>query len=328
MTYFRTRPRRGFTLVELLVVIAIIGILVALLLPAVQAAREAARRSQCSNNLKQYGLGLHNYADTYKGQLPPGGNNWSSNPGCGWQIPVLAFMEQRAIYDQLKFSGPGSPQDVTTVTLSDGIIARLHNFPYARCPSDPSDPVYGAFASGSYSGNLGSQRTPSADGACNDFLGFAEKQADHGNSTNYLDISGVFGRILQGVRLAQVTDGLSNTMFVGEVMGKCHDHAENGGLWGYNGMNNAQLSTVVPINDMTTCGWASTAEATGKPGVTKPQCFPRSNWDYSWGMKSMHPGGAQMLLGDGSSRFVSQTINHITYQRIGGRADGGVIGDY
>jgi len=116
----------GFTLVELLVVIAIIGILVSLLLPAVQAAREAARRMQCGNNLKQFGLGLHNYHDVY-GAFPIGAvGHRDANPRSGWQILILAFMEQTSLYNQLHFDGPrlgvfygGVQGSVTRIVLAD-----------------------------------------------------------------------------------------------------------------------------------------------------------------------------------------------------------------
>ena len=94
MSWFKWR--RGFTLVELLVVIAIIGILVALLLPAIQAAREAARRTQCGNNLKQYGVALHNYHDTYK-VFPTGTSSWDNYPYVGWQYRILPFTENAAL---------------------------------------------------------------------------------------------------------------------------------------------------------------------------------------------------------------------------------------
>jgi prepilin-type processing-associated H-X9-DG protein len=128
---------------------------------------------------------------------------------------------------------------------------------------------------------------------------------------------------VKGIRLSQVTDGLSNTIFVGEQMAQCHDHLD--GAWCHdNGYGNAHASTAIPINNMTTC-YNSQAEATGKPGVTHPQCFTKSNWNFSWGFRSNHPGGAQFLLGDGSVRMVSQTVDHTTYQRLGGRADGNAV---
>ncbi|MBI3465853.1 MAG: DUF1559 domain-containing protein, partial [Planctomycetes bacterium] len=155
------KPRSGFTLVELLVVIAIIGILIALLLPAVQAAREAARRSSCQNNLKQYGLALHNYNDV-NGRLPSGyaslitgganATNWGSQAPpnrVGWQVRILPFMEQSVIYDQLNWSinnvnqrvytnsGNGTAGTAINTVLNDGLAARQHNFPAAKCPTDP-----------------------------------------------------------------------------------------------------------------------------------------------------------------------------------------------
>jgi prepilin-type N-terminal cleavage/methylation domain-containing protein len=157
----RLTPRRAFTLVELLVVIAIIGVLIALLLPAIQAAREVARRIQCGNNLKQYALALHNYNDVH-GRLPSGyaslvtgganNTNWGSMAPMnrvGWQVRILPFMEQSVIYDQLNWSLPSTSHRVynnsgngvsgtaTNTVLNDGLPARQHNFSAAKCASDP-----------------------------------------------------------------------------------------------------------------------------------------------------------------------------------------------
>jgi prepilin-type processing-associated H-X9-DG protein len=328
--------------VELLVVIAIIGVLVALLLPAVQAAREAARRTSCANNLKQYGLALHNYADTYNGTLPGGHTAPWQWEGTGlyahsWQVRILPFTEQNALYSQLYTSGintstnppiqvapTNSPRDDVGGQQINGQFVRLLSVPYARCPSDPGDPFWTGWFQTSYSGSLGSQATVSNGGNCNEWQVFAQKPQDHGNAFGGPgELSGVFSRQLNGIRLAQVKDGLSNTIFVGEILADCHDH--NGGFWYFNGMGNAHASTVVPINTMATC-YASQAEAI-RAGAIPPSgptsaCWTKDKWNYSWGFRSQHPGGAQFVFGDGSVKFLPQTINHQNYQLLGGRADG------
>jgi len=314
----------GFTLVELLVVIASIGILVGLLLPAVQAAREAARRMSCSNNLKQYGLGLQNYHDVYKA-FPSAGANWG-NPQIGWQVQILPQMEQGPLFNQLNMNI--AAWDTIIPTQQDpNRRARLIQVPYARCPSDGyiGDTNW---AQASYCGNLGSQRTPSADGACNtwftpettsataynyDSLGVA----DHGNTLSSGQISGMFGRLGTKINMASVQDGTSSTIIVGEILPECHDHTA--GWWHYNGMGNAHASTSVPLNTMTTCA-ISQVQAQQR-GYPNPQCFPKSNWNYSWGFRSNHTGGAQFVFVDGSVHFVAQTIDYMTYQYLGGRSD-------
>lgn len=338
--------RRAFTLVELLVVIAIIGILVALLLPAVQAAREAARRMSCSNNLKQYGLALHNYADVFK-LLPPGGL-WDAAPALSWDLPVpswqariLPFMEQQAAYDKVlwDFTNPGNMTQRRNAgwnsVVSPGVRLRELQLPYANCPSNAFETIRNdwdgpgqqsvPFAQTTYSGSLGSQATVSLNGACNQFYTRGVHyedipwNADHGNTWRKEDLSGVFNRVGVGkMSLAMIQDGTSNVIMVGEIRPDCHDHYN--GMFGYNGMGNAHASTSAPINIRTTCA-TSQADATAR-GFPNPQCWPKSNWNYSWGFKSNHPGGAQFVFVDGSVQFLSETLDYATYQRLGGRRDG------
>ena len=336
----------AFTLVELLVVIAIIGILIALLLPAVQAAREAARRSQCSNNLKQYGLALHNYHDVYK-LFPVGGVSYGSGngncnnvpgryclewddgdrtPTIGWQVRILPFAEQGGLWNAVASQGDRTHTAYWNVNVN-GQPARLTKVPYSRCPSDPNaDSVNSDWAQTNYTGSLGSTRTPSADGNCQPWLiaGVHFESpggtSDHGNDTDHIpgwggkqNISGMFGRLGINIGVQDVVDGTSNVIFVGEILPTCNDHTA--GWWHHNGMGNAHASTSVPINEFTTC-------TAPRNRITYPNCTAQSNWNFSWGFRSMHPGGAQFLLVDGSVRFLGETINYATYQRLGGRRDG------
>jgi len=363
--------RRAFTLVELLVVIAIIGILIALLLPAVQAAREAARRSQCTNNLKQYGIAIHNYIDTYK-TFPMSGNGaqawWDAGNQLGWQGRILPFTENSPMAAQYKEGSSitanvwdaGSPNAGYAIpgqfvqVGNTGTPTRLRKFlpAYSKCPSDISPRTRFGWSGNddvsfpSYGGSLGSQYAPSADGNCNPFLSFALKpnpNYQHGNSANPNDISGIFGRILWGEAAntpALVTDGLSNTIMVGEILPQCNDHSSDGGAFYFNASGNAHAHTLVPINDMTTCHvWdtlnpdlsvnlgAAQAAAAADPLASNAACAHWNNWNYSWGFRSKHPAGCNFLMADGSARFVNQSINHVLYQRLGGKADGLSIGD-
>lgn len=341
----RFKWRRGFTLVELLVVIAIIGILVALLLPAIQAAREAARRTQCGNNLKQYGVALHNYHDTYK-VFPTGTSSWDNYPCVGWQVRILPFAEQGPLYeaakdwsdrqvatapmtgnplgwDQAYFKapiGPGGATAGSSVTVK-----------YCRCPSDPFPDFDSGWAQTSYSGSLGSQWCPSNGGAACEPFNVGGSLANpgtnyenpggqdgHGNSADPSHISGMFCRWGVRLNMASVLDGTANTIFVGEILPACHDHRE--GWWSRNGMGNAHASTTSPLNEFTTCPRSNR--------VTNPNCTNMDKWNYSWGFRSQHPGGAHFLLVDSSTRFLTESINYSTYQRLGGRNDGQDPGKY
>jgi prepilin-type N-terminal cleavage/methylation domain-containing protein/prepilin-type processing-associated H-X9-DG protein len=360
--------RRGFTLVELLVVIAIIGVLVALLLPAVQAAREAARRIQCANNLKQYGVAIHTYHDIWN-KLPiapfltaNGNHKWSHDWSLnvpGWQAVVLPQMEQQPLYDKIVWKyntpdigGPGGPTtpngalDCGFESLVNGpkgwVVARMVQVPYARCPSDASSEDVD-WAVSSYTGSIGSQATTSADPAnCNIFYVdgvhkelLPDGNPDHGNTPIQSQISGMFNRLgmFGGINFGANRDGTSNTIYVGEILPECHDH--NAGWWHYNGMGNAHASTSCPINIFTTCaGTWQEAQQKGYPysgtpiGSGSGNCVPKSNWNLSWGFKSRHPQGCQFVFGDGSVHFISQSVNYATYQRLGGRRDGLPIGEY
>ena len=331
--------KRGFTLVELLVVIAIIGILIALLLPAVQAAREAARRTQCSNNLKQYGLGIHNYHDINK-LLPPGGTikwgnrggGWNNQlaPGLGWQARILPFMEQEALYNKIDFKflqqafrSPAPTPDKPNLQL------RGRDVPYSTCPDDTGEAFYWGNAQTSYSGSMGSQFKVSVDSNCNTWTtpdvhyDGARGLHEAGNTNNPNRISGAFSRLGAPITMASFRDGLSNTIVVGEILGECNDHKQ--GWWGQNGMGNAHASTSAPLNTMTTCA-KSEADATAR-GYFNPSCYNWNNWNYSWGFRSYHPGGANFLLGDGSVQFYGDEINYEVYQALGGRNDGRPTGD-
>jgi prepilin-type N-terminal cleavage/methylation domain-containing protein len=348
---------QGFTLVELLVVIAIIGVLVALLLPAVQQAREAARRMQCANNLKQYGLAVQTYHDVWK-KIP--NSNFSNTPAWwatgrweyqipSWQANILPQMEQQPLYDKINHAyvmADGSPRFgnvgwESLVTTPQGVKpVRCVNVPYTRCPSDQS-PDSPDWAVASYTGSLGSQATPSNGGSpCEPFMKIAgyhyefKGGAGHGNTQNLNELSGVFNRLGLGgggLNLGAVRDGLSNTIFVGEILPECHDH--NGGWWNFNGMGQAHASTSCPINIFTPCANGNTLEGQQKgypySGLNgQADCTAIANWNLSWAFKSRHPQVCQFVFGDGSVHVISQSVNYTTYQRLGGRADGMPIGDY
>lgn len=315
---------RAFTLIELLVVIAIIAVLIALLLPAVQQAREAARRSQCKNNLKQYGLALANYHDVY-GMYPIGGTYLgasccTSPPMLGFQSRLLPFLDQAPLFNQINFNMNG---DATGQILADGSRVGARVLTVAVCPSDGSNqnPLNG-WGQTNYDGSLGSQGNVSVSGSCNPYQTFAQKLQNNGDTLNTTLISGMGSRDGPSIRIRDVTDGSSNTIHMGEVLPSCNDHS-SGGMWHQNGMGNFHSSTIVPINDFTTCSWA-TANQVRVAGCTNP-----NNWNISWGFRSRHVGGAHFLFVDGTVRFLSENIDHVnTYQRLGGRADGLVTGDF
>lgn len=303
--------RAGFTLVELLVVIAIIGILIALLLPAVQAAREAARRSQCSNNLKQIGLSLHNFHDTYQ-HFPPAGSRCNDD-GFAWSVYILPYMEHGNLYDKIqgglnnKMNPKGNPQsDQLNCSAFGGAGAEvLEAF---VCPSDTLPDMK--------PGNQSLER-------CGKSNYPASVGPGHGGFGCGCDGNGFWTRQACYKRMADVTDGLSSTIAVGEAGGnKSGDipGADTGwfpGWAGCRGHGNCErqwrlANAANPINLRNGGGAAGTSD----------------NVANNSGFGSLHPGGAQFLLGDGSTHFIAETVDLTTYDRLGQRNDGETPGDY
>ena len=330
-----TRPLRdsnasqsGFTLVELLVVIAVIGILVSLLLPAVQSAREAARRMQCINNLKQIGLATLNYTDTY-GSLPPGAI-FKTSAGLEFRAGVMArilpFAEDASLHDLIDFDEPSHTQ-----RLPDGTYISEFVVPMYICPSDDAERVWVSEfgqpqAMSSYAGSSGSSRLdnnnqcacPSLRFQWNAF-GLKPINASFGvNST----LSGMFSRFDHRIELREVTDGLSNTIFFGETRPGCSNAARKG--WLHSNNMDGKLSTVVPIN-FDTCTYHNPSQDGSVPAGEG--CFRSCNWNMEMGAKSPHPGGSNFAFGDGSVHFLNESIDHWMYQYLGDRADGEVIED-
>jgi prepilin-type N-terminal cleavage/methylation domain-containing protein len=332
--------RRAFTLIELLVVIAIIAILIALLLPAVQQAREAARRMSCKNNLKQYGLALHNYADVH-GSMPSGhlfrgsfaGTRnlpFGGGTGFSWQSMILPFMDQAALHNQFNFGVPiahtGYAESERNEKLAETPQA------YARCPSDPA-PSRALIGEG---GTLGEQLTAAvssykanAGSFEENHLGLPYENQDWRNGLFHLDSI---------IKLRDVTDGLSATIAVGEVSWL---QTPTGRLYGSTCPNCGYPHAG---NELWIQSWRFLANTQHKMNLPKT-----ANAEFraeSFG--SAHVGGSQFLLLDGSVRFVSENIQHTEcpwtpanpydrtnnyagyglYQRISSRGDGAVIGEF
>jgi prepilin-type N-terminal cleavage/methylation domain-containing protein/prepilin-type processing-associated H-X9-DG protein len=321
----------GFTLVELLVVIAIIGVLVALLLPAVQTAREAARRMSCGNHLKQYGIALHNYHDTYN-VYPINATGTAGNalPRLTWQVRILPFMEQKAVFEGVDFK-----TDQRRVAINGGTILWGISPPYTHCPSDPFPKVMpGPRAQCNYGGSLGSQNVNGVTQTkCHPFSVFEQPMPGGNprfgemNPINKARVSGLFAFSAVVLRMADVSDGTSNTLMVGEVLPGCQWNNDNqAGTW-INSWGNlfsigGGVSTITPINEMTTCVQSNR--------ITDPNCNPASGdtMQYAYGFKSRHPGGAQFTFADGSVKFITQNINHQMFQYLGSREGGETLGEF
>ncbi len=298
--------KRGFTLVELLVVIAIIGILVALLLPAVQSAREAARRMQCSNNLKQLGLALHLYHDAHK-TFPPGAfwyGNSNQNRG-SILIQLLPYIEQQNLYNTFDFK-----QVVDSQTLPNGQLLTGTMIPTYRCPSDNNSNLLNGLAIHNYAASKGSTKhIDNGNCSCSSWASFNNfGLAPYDDPNNY---AGPFSRMGVCTTMGDCRDGLSNTIYFGEVRRDCSVHIQQG--WARSNNGNGLISTVVPIN-------YDSCKSTSTVGCERP-----CNWNTELAFKSQHTGGAQFVLGDGSVHFITDTVDMWVYQYLGSKADGKVF---
>ena len=325
------RPNRGFTLVELLVVIAIIGTLVGLLLPAVQAARESARRSQCSNNMKQVALGLQNYHDANR-VLPPSATNSAVDTqgrvGWSWMLFVLPYIEQTQLFNACMNQVTWRMQQPSWMDPAVAVMARsaISSF---NCPSDKVgvlEPEAQVNSAASWLTFTSSKSNYLANGGA---------QSTWGGSTDQQIRSSVGGfRRVRGVSFRDFTDGLSKTFVIGEAGGTAKagaNAASMPGIWtGTTNQNNSQVEIVRYTANKLNSG----------------------EWDA---FGSSHFGGANFAMGDGSVQFISEAIQtnpllwsfdasvdaSITsylsnvssssrgvYERLSTRADGQTIGDF
>jgi len=324
------RRRKAFTLIELLVVIAIIGVLVALLLPAVQQAREAARRSQCKNNFKQLGLALHNYHDQF-GMFPwATANGPYSTPShvknhSGY-VMLLPFLDQAPIYNTINHSAPmGSNLGATWGPVSGAVLA-TGGVPAANaaagsnklnvllCPSDNGpQSIVGDGNYGCVPGVLAYMTT----------YGFSSTSP---NAWGYWKDENMYARGFFGENsncsVRDIADGTSNTVAMVETTLKVADgHVMAWSCRAYAGssIDFAALSGGArKINDWGCCAWTSPAYGTNQVGQLG-----------EWGSPgSLHTGGMQVLLGDGGVRFISENIDATTRRRLGYIADGNPVGEF
>ncbi|MEN1678202.1 MAG: DUF1559 domain-containing protein [Planctomycetota bacterium] len=338
--------RRGFTLVELLVVIAIIGILIALLLPAVQAAREAARRTQCTNNLKQIGLATLNY-ETALRRLPPGyvasindpsrdGETWDAMPGWGWAAHLLPYFEQSALAGAV---------DLEESLLNAPRAFLANTIPGLLCPSSsgPVDPFVPADASGpdspliadlllGRSHYVASHGQESCWGECGAqgsgpvftdiYAGLTEEVVHNGDVSLVSD--GPFYRNSQ-TRLREVTDGTSNTIFFGEHGSALSDKTWVGVVPSAtvhprfdSGQNGADAAATLVLAHAGPSG--GEIDDDGQP-IIHPVNFPTFHVGQ---MYAEHPGGGNVALGDGSVRFVSEDVNLFLFAEYSSIGEGEV----
>lgn len=325
------RPRRAFTLIELLVAISIIALLIALLLPAIMQAREAARRTQCRNNLKQIGLALHNYHAAHK-SFPIGARS-QSGFGPSWFVGILPFIDQANLYQQFDH---GSIQNGFPIfpwaingPLLDGVIIQV-----LRCPSSPlgeTHPMgFNRHMQPSYVG---------ISGASNED-GFSAKRvsfccAPISPPDGILSADGILVPN-SNIKERDIKDGTSNTIVVGEASNFVLDNNGNkqhvGGAFPYSWITGTSGEGTPPNYEPNNLSFpAASYNITTirySPNSSYDQPGVRNNHGPNNPLASAHEGGVMILLADGSSRFISENISLITLKQLAVRDDGQSIGEF
>ena len=337
---------RGFTLIELLVVIAIIAVLIALLLPAVQQAREAARRTQCKNNLKQLGLACHNYLDNYKqfpqnydgrGFLENSGQGWQGGTGCfGWLVMSLPYLDQAPLYNQFNFSDQGGTpgQGSRGWTSNVNIVPAQSIVNAFMCPSNPQATKQGVGVAGcggggtpngvqvgrtDYTGSMGFIAGDWRSCLVQDGGSIPLTKANPagpgvvldawGNTTTvYLGgMNGVFS-FAGTAKISDIVDGTSNTILMME------DHH-----WSRGKAQPTEVSVDV--------GWASPMQISTVANLVN-QNYGYPDPQKCHGISSTHVGGAHVAMADGSVRFISENVGVVVLQAIATRGAGDTPGEF
>lgn len=335
--------RSGFTLIELLVVIAIIAVLIALLLPAVQQAREAARRTQCKNNLKQLGLALHNFHDTYL-RFPPGaandmtpfGTNSGASWGSSWKVYILPYVDQGPIFSKWDFAGGSSGYtNGTNVALANGLV-----LPAYRCPSStmPQFNGWNNRMMTSYTGTAGAFNNSSGATNKSPFnVGYQQGCCNGGGS-----FASDNGLLYSGSKsnMRDCTDGTSNTIIVHEESDVIRTttntpvttniQCTSAGIYGWPmgaaiGFNQAPSAWGDGRHfNCATIRWGINARGLSATATDGTNSDVGANFPIS----SQHVGGAHVLLTDGAVRFLSQNMNADTLFRLAAKADGDPVGEF
>ncbi|HVJ69584.1 MAG TPA: DUF1559 domain-containing protein [Caulifigura sp.] len=361
MISFSACRRRGFTLIELLVVIAIIAILIALLLPAVQQAREAARRSQCQNNMKQIGLALHNYESTYR-TFPigtRGGRTFANagvKDGTNWRTSILPYIDQAPVFNQLDFSASfGAGQTAAQAYCnaagqpSSNIVLSGLVVPGFRCPSSSLEVFPTSYtdhtavvktqtdAGGGFNNTgrgMGIQYVGIQGAARNfDWIAGGNDQQNFDCGHGYSCIQGMLP-VNENMGIGACTDGTSNTILVAEQSGL--SGSVNGGA-GTNRTSNYYGGWAGARQN-----WVPNASCTAssdqwQTGTTCLRWAPNSKFEHAGNghpyrnntiINSFHTGGVFVLLTDGSVRFASDNVDFQTLKKLAMRNDGQPIGEF